>query len=121
METRFREFDTYVTKFSLTASSTTSGNATDCTNKLKACENKLSSANQEFRDYKEKAGRILQAKEKVIASLKEGKAIVGDSSGITGAEYEAVCQERDVLRDELHQVKYNMEQLKVDVQVCEGL
>ena len=103
--------------FSLTAAFMTAGNANDCTNKLKACENKLSSANQEFRDYKEKAGRILQAKEKVIASLKEGKAIVGDSSGITGAEYEAVCQERDVLRDELHQVKYGMEQLKVDVQV----
>ena len=95
----------------------TPGNANGCTNKLKVSENKLSSANQEFRDYKEKAGRILQAKEKVIASLKEGKAIVGDSSGITGAEYEAMCQERDVLRDELHQVKYGMEQLKVDVQV----
>ncbi|CAB4000833.1 golgin subfamily A member 5-like [Paramuricea clavata] len=94
-------------------------NANGCTNKLKVSENKLSSANQEFRDYKEKAGRILQAKEKVIASLKEGKAIVGDSSGITGAEYEAMCQERDVLRDELHQVKYGMEQLKVDVQELE--
>ncbi|XP_028396239.1 golgin subfamily A member 5-like [Dendronephthya gigantea] len=94
-------------------------NANDCTNKLKACENKLSSANQEFRDYKEKAGRILQAKEKVITSLKEGKAIVGDSSGITSAEYEAVCQERDVVRDELHQAKYNMEQLKVDIQELE--
>lgn len=86
-------------------------------NKLGICENKLSSANHEFRDYKEKAGRILQAKEKVIASLKEGKSLLGVSSGITNAEFEAVCQERDVLRDELHQVKYNMEQMKVDIQV----
>lgn len=70
-----------------------------------------------MRDYKEKAGRILQAKEKVITSLKEGKSIVGDSSGITSAEYEAVCQEKDVLRDELNQAKYTMEQLKVDLQV----
>lgn len=93
------------------------GNANECTNKLKACENKLLTASQELRDYKEKAGRILQAKEKVITSLKVGKAIVGDSSGVTGAEYEVVCQERDVFRDELQQLKYSMEQLKVDVQV----
>lgn len=94
-------------------------NANECASKLRLFENKLLTASQEMRDYKEKAGRILQAKEKVITSLKEGKSIVGDSSGITSAEYEAVCQEKDVLRDELNQAKYTMEQLKVDLQELE--
>ena len=93
------------------------GNAVECSRKLKISDDKLSTANQEMRDYKEKAGRILQAKEKVITSLKAGKSIVGDSSGVTNAEYEVVCQEKDVLRDELNHAKYAIEQMKVDVQV----
>ena len=57
-----------------------------------------------------------QAKDKVIASLRDGSN--GEvASGISSSEYEEVCHERDMLRDEVNQFKYRMEQLKADLQV----
>ena len=58
----------------------------------------------------------LQAKDKVIASLRDGSK--GEvASGISSSEYEEVCHERDMLKDEVNQFKYRMEQLKADLQV----
>ena len=57
-----------------------------------------------------------QAKDKVIASLRDGSS--GEvTSGISSSEYEEVCHERDMFKDEVNQVRYKMEQLKADVQV----
>lgn len=57
-----------------------------------------------------------QAKDKVIASLRDGSK--GDIAiGISSSEYEEVCHERDMLKDEVNQYKYKIEQLKADLQV----
>ena len=57
-----------------------------------------------------------QAKDKVIASLRDGSS--GEvTSGISSSEYEEVCHERDMFKDEVNQIKYKMEQLKADLQV----
>lgn len=37
--------------------------------------------------------------------------------GISSSEYEEVCHERDLLKDEVNQYKYKIEQLKADLQV----
>lgn len=51
----------------------------------------------------------------MIASLRDGSTEV--TSGISSSEYEEVCHERDMFKDEVNQVKYKMEQLKADLQV----
>lgn len=85
---------------------------------LKTAKANLETAKQELKDYKDKAARILQAKDKVIASLRDGSN--GEvASGISSSEYEEVCHERDMLRDEVNQFKYRMEQLKADLQEVE--
>ena len=38
-------------------------------------------------------------------------------SGISSSDYEEVCNERDMLKDEVNQYKYRIEQLKADLQV----
>ena len=52
----------------------------------------------------------------MIASLRDGSK--GEvASGISSSEYEEVCHERDMLKDEVNQFKYRIEQLKADLQV----
>ena len=52
----------------------------------------------------------------MIASLRDGSK--GDVAiGISSSEYEEVCHERDMLKDEVNQYKYKIEQLKADLQV----
>ena len=84
---------------------------------LKNAKANLEASRQEMKDYKEKAGRILQAKDKVIATLREGRH--GDDliGGVTSAEFDEVCQERDALREELHLTRVRVEQLKAELQV----
>ncbi|XP_078349611.1 golgin subfamily A member 5-like isoform X2 [Oculina patagonica] len=85
---------------------------------LKTAKTNLETAKQELKDYKDKAARILQAKDKVIASLRDGSN--GEvTSGISSSEYEEVCHERDMFKDEVNQIKYKMEQLKADLQDIE--
>lgn len=85
---------------------------------LKTAKGNLETARQELKDYKDKAARILQAKDKVIASLRDGSK--GEvTSGVTSSEYDEVCHERDMFKDEVNQVKYKMEQLKADLQDLE--
>lgn len=85
---------------------------------LKTSKANMETAKQELKDYKDKAARILQAKDKVIASLRDGSS--GEvTSGISSSEYEEVCHERDMFKDEVNQIKYKMEQLKADLQDLE--
>lgn len=85
---------------------------------LKTAKANLETTKQELKDYKDKAARILQAKDKVIASLRDGSK--GEvTSGISSSEYEEVCHERDMLRDEVNQYKFRIEQLKADLQEVE--
>lgn len=92
--------------------------ANDQVSALKIAKANVEASRQELKDYKEKAGRILQAKDKVIATLREGRH--GDDSlggGVTSAELDEVCQERDALREDLNQTRFRVEQLKGELQV----
>lgn len=56
----------------------------ELTSQLKTCKHNLDITQQELTDYKAKAQRILQSKEKLIATLKEngcGLAVDGKDGG----------------------------------------
>jgi len=87
--------------------------------KVKNADDETAIANKELSDYKEKAARILQAKERLISSLKQGKEI--DIPPMLMTEMEEVKQERDRTIEEFTEYKYKMEQMKVDFQELELL
>lgn len=61
-----------------------------------------------------------QAKEKLIATLRQGSDSSSDNVSPTLlSELEEAKQERDLLRDELQQNKYKMEQLRTEYLVRE--
>ncbi|XP_077531450.1 golgin subfamily A member 5-like isoform X1 [Haemaphysalis longicornis] len=82
----------------------------------------LDLARQELADYKQKAQRILQSKEKLIASLKDantsGSALDGSDAGLSAAsvaELEAMTQECEHLRSELRRVQNHADSLSVEL------
>lgn len=82
---------------------------------MKTQKNQAESAKQELADYRDKASRILQSKDRLIASLKEGVA-PGDSASFS-AELEEARHERDLLREELQQSRMMVDNLRVELQV----
>ncbi|XP_050405354.1 golgin subfamily A member 5 [Patella vulgata] len=93
---------------------------TEAFNQVKMAKLNLETARQELTDYKEKAARILQSKERLIASLREGPGASGASGGVSSIEYDSVKQERDMFREELQQSKMTIETLRVELQDIEG-
>ncbi|XP_061173626.1 golgin subfamily A member 5-like isoform X2 [Saccostrea echinata] len=89
--------------------------ASDLANQLKAAKQSADSARQELADYKEKAARILQSKERLIASLREGSGASGESMGVSNLEYDSVKQERDMFKEELQQYKMTVENLRMEL------
>nr|XP_054758697.1 golgin subfamily A member 5-like [Lytechinus pictus] len=87
---------------------------------LRTIKNSAEEAKRELTDYKQKATRILQSKDKLISSLKEGAGGIEGSAAVS-YELEEVKNERDMLREELQQVNIKMEQLKMDLQEVESL
>uniref|UniRef100_T2M940 Golgin subfamily A member 5 n=1 Tax=Hydra vulgaris TaxID=6087 RepID=T2M940_HYDVU len=79
--------------------------------KVKHSEETACQAQNEFAEYKEKAARILQAKEKLINSLKQGVSS-SDSQLMLFSELESLKQERDLLSDEIKKNTYTIEQLR---------
>uniref|UniRef100_A0A1I8F834 Golgin-84 n=1 Tax=Macrostomum lignano TaxID=282301 RepID=A0A1I8F834_9PLAT len=92
-------------------------------------------AQAELRDYKEKAGRILQVKDKMIATLKKGNGSEGGNGGgglpdaadaaavsvaELSAEVDALRQERELLREEAQRAKLAAEGLRCDVEDLEA-
>ncbi|KAG1700905.1 Golgin subfamily A member 5 [Nymphon striatum] len=78
----------------------------------------LDQAVTELNEYKQKAQRILQTKDKLIASLKDEKSIHGDSTNGMSAsvdELEELCHERDSLRDELNQSIIRVRDLQSEI------
>jgi len=86
----------------------------DLDHNLRMAKDSADTAQRDFKEYKDKATRILQAKEKLINSLKQG-TVGSEASPIMFTELEEVKQERDLLREELQQSKYKLEQLKVEL------
>ncbi|KAF1472800.1 Golgin subfamily A member 5, partial [Pygoscelis antarcticus] len=87
---------------------------------VKVTKNHLESAKQELTDYKQKATRILQSKEKLINSLKEGSGIEGlDSNTASTMELEELRHERDTQREEIQKLMGQIQQMRTELQDME--
>ncbi|KAM6311773.1 golgin subfamily A member 5 [Aegotheles albertisi] len=87
---------------------------------VKVTKNHLESAKQELTDYKQKATRILQSKEKLINSLKEGSGIEGlDSNTASTVELEELRHERDTQREEIQKLMGQIQQMRTELQDME--
>ncbi|XP_010607522.1 golgin subfamily A member 5 [Fukomys damarensis] len=79
------------------------------------------SSKQELIDYKQKATRILQSKEKLINSLKEGSGFEGlDSSTANSMELEELHHEKEMQREEIQKLMGQIHQLKSELQDMEA-
>ncbi|KAJ7409278.1 Golgin subfamily A member 5 [Willisornis vidua] len=84
---------------------------------VKVTKSHLESAKQELTDYKQKATRILQSKEKLINSLKEGSGIEGlDSNTASTMELEELRHERDTQREEIQKLLGQIQQMRTELQ-----
>lgn len=86
---------------------------------LKTATLNMEAIKQEMFDYKEKASRILQSKERLIASLRDGSGASGESSGISSEEYQALKTERDMFKEEIQQYKMRIENSRTELQDLE--
>lgn len=79
------------------------------------------SAKQELTDYKQKATRILQSKEKLINSLKEGSGFEGlDNSAANSMELEELRHEKEMQREEIQKLMGQIHQLRSELQDMEA-
>ncbi|PKK31757.1 golgin A5 [Columba livia] len=87
---------------------------------VKVTKSHLESAKQELTDYKQKATRILQSKEKLINSLKEGSGFEGlDSNTASTMELEELRHERDTQREEIQKLMGQIQQMRTELQDME--
>ncbi|CAM9592136.1 unnamed protein product [Lampetra planeri] len=88
---------------------------------LKAARATAESVKQELADYKQKATRILQSKEKLISSLKEGVGMEGVEGAMAAScvELEELRHERDLQREETQRLQGLVQQLRVELQDSE--
>ncbi|XP_029453692.1 golgin subfamily A member 5 [Rhinatrema bivittatum] len=89
--------------------------ADDLQQQVKAAKVGIESAKQEMLDYKQKATRILQSKEKLINSLKEGSSMEG-LDAVSTMELEELRHERDTQREEIQKLMGQIQQLRSELQ-----
>ncbi|XP_042876897.1 golgin subfamily A member 5-like isoform X2 [Penaeus japonicus] len=93
-------------------------------NQVSSLRGELVSAREELTEYKAKAGRILQSKEKLIASLKEDRGGGGSESAeetqLHEAELHQIRSERDLLREELEGAGVRIRQLLTEISDLES-
>ncbi|XP_078518420.1 golgin subfamily A member 5 [Lissotriton helveticus] len=88
---------------------------------VKVMKANVESSKLEMMDYKQKATRILQSKEKLINSLKEGSGIEGlDSHTASAMELEELKHERDTQREEIQKLMGQIQQLRAELQDVES-
>ncbi|XP_008696682.1 golgin subfamily A member 5 isoform X2 [Ursus americanus] len=88
---------------------------------VKVYKSSLESSKQEFIDYKQKATRILQSKEKLINSLKEGSGFEGlDSSTANSMELEELRHEKEMQKEEIQKLLGQIHQLRSELQDVEA-
>ncbi|XP_023367328.1 golgin subfamily A member 5 isoform X2 [Otolemur garnettii] len=88
---------------------------------VKLYKSNLESSKQELIDYKQKATRILQSKEKLINSLKEGSGFEGlDSSTANSMELEELRHEKEMQREEIQKLMGQIHQLRSELQDIEA-
>ncbi|KAG8177568.1 hypothetical protein JTE90_026196 [Oedothorax gibbosus] len=95
----------------------------DLASQLKQSNGNFDALQQEYNDYKQKAQRILQSKEKLILSLKDGHLDISsdhpESTSLLSAEVEEVKQERDLLKEELRRCSELAEGLRAELREVE--
>lgn len=88
---------------------------------VKTYKSNLESSKQELIDYKQKATRILQSKEKLINSLKEGSGFEGlDSSAANSMELEELRHEKEMQKEEIQKLMGQVHQLRSELQDVEA-
>nr|KAF6386890.1 golgin A5 [Myotis myotis] len=88
---------------------------------VKMNKSNLESCKQELIDYKQKAARILQSKEKLINSLKEGSGFEGlDSNTANSMELEDLRHEKEMQREEIQKLMGQIHQLRSELQDMEA-
>ncbi|XP_058596092.1 golgin subfamily A member 5 [Neofelis nebulosa] len=88
---------------------------------VKVFKSNLESSKQELIDYKQKATRILQSKEKLINSLKEGSGFEGlDSSTVHSVELEELRHEKELQKEEIQKLMGHIHQLRSELQDMEA-
>uniref|UniRef100_A0AAQ5XRB5 Golgin subfamily A member 5 n=1 Tax=Amphiprion ocellaris TaxID=80972 RepID=A0AAQ5XRB5_AMPOC len=93
----------------------------DFQQQLKSAKAAAESAKQELQDYKHKASRILQSKEKLISSLKEGSGLdTLDGSGAMALELEELRHEKELQRDEIQKLQGQVQTLRTEIQDLEN-
>lgn len=93
----------------------------DFQQQLKSAKAAAETAKQELQDYKHKASRILQSKEKLISSLKEGSGLdTLDGSGAMALEMEELRHEKDLQREEIQKLQGQVRVLRTEIQDLEN-
>ncbi|TRY86811.1 hypothetical protein DNTS_020531 [Danionella cerebrum] len=75
---------------------------------------------QELQEYKNKASRILQSKEKLINSLKEGSGLEVLEGAGAGVEIEELRHEKDLQREEILKLQTQIQGLRSEIQDLES-
>ncbi|XP_070578497.1 golgin subfamily A member 5-like [Ptychodera flava] len=94
------------------------GHSHELSVQLKTAKSNLESVKTEMNDYKQKATRILQSKDKLINSLKEANPSL-DKGTVSEIELEELHQDRDNLKEELQQANMKIENLRSEMQDLE--
>ncbi|XP_039994001.1 golgin subfamily A member 5 [Xiphias gladius] len=93
----------------------------DLQQQLKSAKAAAESGKQELQDYKHKASRILQSKEKLISSLKEGSGLdTLDGSGAMALELEELRHEKELQREEIQKLQGQVHTLRTEIQDLEN-
>ncbi|XP_054894796.1 golgin subfamily A member 5 [Poeciliopsis prolifica] len=93
----------------------------DLQHQVRSAKAAAESAKQELQDYKHKASRILQSKEKLISSLKEGSGLdVGDGGGALALEMEELRHEKELQREEIQKLQGQVGTLRAEIQDLEN-
>ncbi|XP_077477768.1 golgin subfamily A member 5 [Stigmatopora argus] len=88
---------------------------------LRSAKSAAESAKQELLEYKHKASRILQSKEKLISSLKEGSSLdTLDGSGSAALELEELRHEKELHREEIQKLQGQLHSLRTELQDSES-
>lgn len=93
----------------------------DLQQQVKSAKAAAESAKLELQDYKHKASRILQSKEKLISSLKEGSGLDTLDGNVAAAlELEEVRHEKELQREEIQKLQGQVSVLRTEIQDLEN-
>ncbi|XP_049596710.1 golgin subfamily A member 5 [Syngnathus scovelli] len=88
---------------------------------LRSAKSAAEAAKHELQDYKQKASRILQSKEKLISSLKEGSGLDSlDGSGASILEIEELRHDREMQKEEIQNLQGQVHSLRTELQDLES-